>query len=368
MQLDFHYYCIAVLARAAGFCPEDALVVGYASQYTDNATESGLIRLKDGHPGTHFDPVRTSYWGLETLHTLTWDAQKRVWIPFHFVPPAPFDPQDPSAFSFVTEPDSAFARLLLDQAAAEPLNNRERRLCRIGLALHTYADTWAHADFSGRERREENDVEAIYVYDRESGKWRHLKIENLILDAMPFIGHGQAAFFPDLAFQRWKFKVGHPEVEKERDNVPRFLEAARTIYDRLVLIDKANGCEVIPWHDIGPTIERLLSEAGKVPDWARRVALPAYRAFQANDVKNRCEKWKAAFAHLFEPYAKDYAFDELAWRKEALDGSLEWDDYSLHQWEQLEPFGARPGFYNSLWVHFHRAALRQRHFVLERLP
>ena len=32
MQIDFHYYCVAVIARAAGFNSEDALIIAYASQ------------------------------------------------------------------------------------------------------------------------------------------------------------------------------------------------------------------------------------------------------------------------------------------------------------------------------------------------
>jgi hypothetical protein len=40
MEKDFHYYCIGVLAKAAGFDKGDALTIAYASQYVDDATES----------------------------------------------------------------------------------------------------------------------------------------------------------------------------------------------------------------------------------------------------------------------------------------------------------------------------------------
>ncbi|MEA3340124.1 MAG: DUF6765 family protein, partial [Chloroflexota bacterium] len=62
--------------------------------------------------------------------------------------------------------EKSFAELLLEEAAGESQRNRWRRLCRIGVALHTYADTWAHQRFSGRHNRGENDVENIRVYDR----------------------------------------------------------------------------------------------------------------------------------------------------------------------------------------------------------
>ena len=45
MQKDFHYYCIAILARAAGFGKSDALNIAYASQYVDDSTESEPIKV-----------------------------------------------------------------------------------------------------------------------------------------------------------------------------------------------------------------------------------------------------------------------------------------------------------------------------------
>jgi hypothetical protein len=368
MQKDFHYYCIGALARAAGFNRDDALVLAYASQYVDDASESARIELKDDPAAPHFDPVRTSYFGLETLHSLTWDAQKRVWIPFHFVQPAPFDSGAGQPFTFITGSDSGFAGLLLDEAATEPLAHRERRLCRIGVALHTYSDTWSHQDFSGRESKEENDVEAIHVYDRENEEWDHLKIENVLFDALPFIGHGEAGYFPDLAFQRWKCVVGHPQRSVERDNVTLFLEAAQAIYDRLLVMPKTAGVTPFPWAEIAPTIESLLAEEGEKPRWLDQRTLPAYRAYQAADVDRRCENWKREFGPVFAPHPEEYAYNKLAWREAALEGPIDWDDYSLARWARLPPWETKPGFWDSLFVHFHRAALQQRHFVMERLP
>lgn len=33
MKQDFHFYCIGVLANAAGFSKEEALTIAYSSQY-----------------------------------------------------------------------------------------------------------------------------------------------------------------------------------------------------------------------------------------------------------------------------------------------------------------------------------------------
>ena len=98
MQLDFHYYCVGALARMSGFLPKHALTIAYASQYVDNATESEPVRVG----GIGFDPVRTAHMGLTSF---TWDVQKKIYMPFHFIPPYPVNSVDAS---FLTAPGSRF--------------------------------------------------------------------------------------------------------------------------------------------------------------------------------------------------------------------------------------------------------------------
>jgi hypothetical protein len=367
MQRDFHYYCIGVLARAAGFNRDDALIIAYASQYTDDSTESELIRLETEEGRLRFDPVRTSYSGLETIHSLAWSAQKRVWIPFHFLPPKPFRPEESQVFSFMTRPNSTFGQMLLAEAAKEPLENYSRRLCRIGVALHTYADSWSHQDFSGRESREENDVETISLRSGSPNEWHKLGIENLLFDALPFIGHAEAGYFPDLAFQEWKCIVGG-ERKVERDNIETFTEAAQAIYDHLLPMEKANPVPPVPWDEIEPKVRVLLASKDRKPRGVERYTLPAYRAYQAAMVEKRCERWRKEFGYLFEPEPAKFHYDKEAWRQDAVEGDTDWDEYSQAEWSKMLPREVKPGFWESLWVNFHRAALRQRHLVLENLP
>jgi len=49
-------------------------------------------------------------------------------------------------------------------------------------------------------------------------------------------------------------------------------------------------------------------------------------------------------------------------------GGIEWVAYTRSDGAHADSFIPKPDFWNSLWVLFHRAALRQRHFVLENLP
>jgi hypothetical protein len=371
MQKDFHFHCVAVLARAAGFEPDDALTIAYASQYTDDSTESELIRLRTREGELRFDPVRTSYRGLGSVLSLGWSAQKRVWIPFHFIPPQPFRPREGASFSFITKANSPFARLILDQAASGSTDSHRRRLCRIGIALHTFADSWAHLGFSGRQNAFENDVEDIHLL--VAGKYERPAIVNIILDLAPQIGHGEAGYFPDLPFQAWKYLPGRSATEKEhveRDNASQFLDAAEAIYARL---RKMSGSHqpLLAWDDeLKPEIRRHLQGRGGPevePQLADLLSPPAYEFYQTRDLHQRCERWRQAFASLFEPYPENYIYDQQSWRQQALDGPTDWDGFAQRDWDRAE-YGLKRDFWDSLWVHFHRAALRQRHLVLENLP
>ena len=334
MQKDFHYYCIAVLAKTAGFEKRDALTIAYASQYVDDSTESEPIQVGE----LMFDPVRTAHLGLKAFN---WAIQKRVYIPFHFIPPNPIrSPRD----TFVTAANSPFARRILKEACEEQLEMR--RLIRIGVALHTLADMSAHQGFSGRQHSE-NDVESIY--HREGKRWKPLPWENFYLDFLPQIGHAEAGYFPDCPFLTWKYTRKSTNEEVERNNTQEFLTAAKSIHQKLSKIDKSKSDSPIPWGDIETGIRDLLAHREK-------------------DIEKRCGKWTERFQYMFDPL--NFAYDSRAWRNDALgpddEADTDWDNFEPSDFRRLQ-FPMKPGFYNSLWVQFHRAALRQRHLVLESL-
>jgi hypothetical protein len=367
MLEDFHYYCVAVVARAAGFPPEDALTIAYASQYVDHATESRLIYLDAEGDALRFDPVRSAHYGLGTVN---WSTQKRIFIPFHFLPPEPFHPEQRPHFSFETAPGSRFAHLLLSQAAAEPLENHKRRLCRIGVALHTFADTWAHQTFTGRRSPGENEAHSLQIYDRERGTFQPLGLERLLLKLAPQIGHAEAGLYPDLAYARWRYSPQHdPESMYERDNTPAFLTAAQAVYRLLLKMVKKNTAPIIAWEQLEPTFRRLFSEEPAQPapplaGWLN----PLRRLLRTRYLDSRCSAWRDVFQDFFQADGHAYRYTRETWRRQALKGKVAWDRFSSRDWDREQPYRIRPNFWDSLWVHFHRAALQQRHYVLERLP
>ena len=332
MQLDFHYYCIGALARMSGFLPEQALTIAYASQYVDDATESEPVRVGD----IRFDPVRTAHKGLTSF---TWDVQQKIYMAFHFIPPYPVDSLDAS---FVTAPGSPFAARLWERAISE--SDGLMRLCFIGTALHTIADATSHSCFSGR-RNKENDVEAICLF--QNGEYRHLFWQNLLYDLWPQIGHAEAGAYPDLSFLKWRYK-NHSGNEIVRNNPGEYLKAAEIIFNDL--------CEISPkedtvheWDEISGSISGLL-------------------LYEDQDLQKRCSKWRDEFSESFQP--EPYLYDRLEWRRIALaennDDRVSWDKKRPSHFATLR-FEMSPGFFDSAWVNFHRAALRHRDFVLENM-
>jgi hypothetical protein len=286
-----------------------------------------------------FDPVRSAHIGLKAFD---WGVQKKIYIPFHFIPSRPFDASAQN-FSFVTERNSPFANMVFREACRKAPDETSR-LIAIGIALHTLADSWAHQGFSGRADAI-NDVESLHLF--RDGSWMHLFLMNIYLDIMPKVGHAQAGFFPDASCFRWKYTRAATKQEIERDNPREFSNALQTIYRLLVTVKKTEAVPGLPWNEIQPHLQSLLAD----PE---------------TDLETRCDKWRDLYKIVFGD-AKGYRYDALQWRREALgETGVEWDELKQSEFSRLA-YVMTPGFYRSKWVKFHQAALRQRNFVLEHL-
>ena len=187
------------------------------------------------------------------------------------------------------------------------------------------------------------------IYHRDGKKWKYLFLENIYLDVLPQIGHTEAGHFPDQPFLEWRYTREKTDKKMKRNNTKEFIVAAKTIYGFLRAVNKSNSDAAIPWGDIEKDIQRLL-------------------AYRKEDVEKRCSKWRDRFQPLFDPL--NFEYDRRAWRNDALgperEVDTEWGDFKPSDFHQLQ-FPMKPDFYDSPWVQFHRAALRQRHLVLENL-
>lgn len=338
MKSDFHYECIRVLAERAGLSPAEADILAYASQYTDHATEHKPISVENLPPEAaplvvdgEFNPICTAHESLQ--YVTQWrskDAQRKVYIAFHFIPPAAHSAGKP--FDFIVQPDSSLARqLVTDALATYPTTvvgtvERLRCLIRTGIALHSYADTWAHQNFSGRWSPTDNDVQYREIW--ENGSWNDLSLPvRLGLDIAPDIGHAEMANMPDDSTLRYRYRRESNHQIVERDNPTQFLQAARAIYD---LIRSSTGAED-GWATLRPLVERCLSEP---------------------------KQWGTVFADVFSTGG----YDRLAWRREALEGDRhDWDKMSgASEFAQLR-YNAGP---DVKWFLYHVEASKQRSWVL----
>jgi hypothetical protein len=150
MEKDFHFYVTYALANKAGFSDDDSHIIAYSSQYLDDNNESQYPR-KGGPPqfpfgikanGGFFRPIMTQSMSVKSL---VYEIQKFVYVPFHFLPGDTNQPINGQHSRYSTTPDSPNARNLLRAALAT--NNPYR----VGIAVHTFSDTWSHQNFTGYE-------------------------------------------------------------------------------------------------------------------------------------------------------------------------------------------------------------------------
>lgn len=199
MNIEFHYYAIRYLARCAGFSDAESAEVAISSQLVDECLAPWEIVDARGVVQARSEV---------TQNYLFWDegVAEGIYRPFHFIPgdrdAASARRADAAASRGAVTPDSPLSREILIAAL------RTRNLARIGIALHAYADGWAHQGFSA-------DIEPQNAFDPAS--------------PLPAVGHLQAFGAPDDPRRRWT-DPRLAEDEREVDNAARFAKAAGMIY------------------------------------------------------------------------------------------------------------------------------------------
>ncbi|MBN1204582.1 MAG: hypothetical protein JXB05_06625 [Myxococcaceae bacterium] len=209
MDIEFHHYICHLIAAKAGFGAEEARTIAYASQYVDDNTK--VYTIDEGSPAEYQNYIS------QTVNILKRPAELlRIYPLFHFPPGDPIVEsarrKDGAMHRLNTTPDSPHARWILDEAL------KLGDLFRIGVAAHTYADSWAHQNFVG----------FFSSFNKMQGT-----LDRLI----PDIGHADAEHQPDRVGLVWEdSRLSNSQV----DNTQRFLEAARTMFLRFArYVDKA---------------------------------------------------------------------------------------------------------------------------------
>jgi hypothetical protein len=214
MDIEFHYYITFILCDAAGFDPHESHIIAYASQYTDDNNKQYFINYDGGGGFTS---------KISQTMDITKPVKKRrsIYPYFHFIP-AGKEAADScklktelknecknfSTFKcgdencLLTLSNSENAHEILDEA----LNSKD--LFRIGIAIHSYADTWSHQYFMGCEHK--------------ANSW----------PVNPFdLGHAFYGHKPDIVDKIWS--DNRLEGDEEINNLEKFLEAAKFIFVKL---------------------------------------------------------------------------------------------------------------------------------------
>jgi Family of unknown function (DUF6765) len=346
MQKDFHFYAIGILAKHAGFSNKDALTVATASQYVDHAVESFPIRFSNGRI------VETTMSAHYHIRSFEWGVQQKVFMCFHFIPEGRLAG---GGFSFRTVPDGPVIRGLLNEILDQKMTGDSEAdggaafwQYRLGVALHSYADTWAHQTFSGR-KDDENNVGKIWF--REKGKWDRKRWADWKWDFAPQIGHAESGHFPDAPYLKWRYELGPDRAKKTRDNPKQFQRAAEKC---LGWLNKFSD-HPAPWDPSAPAMK----------------AIRSLTTIGEKDGEKRIKRWKTKGA--FKPFKSFFAgsndYDKLKWRAEALHPTSQ---NKKLLWEGVDKnasivFKARKGFDTSSFRLFHKAAKLQRAYILDKL-
>ncbi len=310
MDIEFHYYITFILSRKAGFDADEAFKIAYSSQYTDDNSYHYHVNLKDGN--SYINQIS------QTVDiTKPSEKRKTIYPLFHFIPCGEegkdaccFDCGDKNCF--VTIPNSKNAQDLLDAAL------KSNDLYRIGIAVHAYADTWAHQNFLGYS-------------DKLNAQKGVLK--KAMGAFVPDLGHAEFLHEPDKIHNRW-YDNRLSKKNREIDNDERFLDAAREIFIRLYRHKN-------PQSDINQAAARY-DQLG-VETQLRDAMDESY--FLGGSEPARRSAYKKICPEL--KLAK-YAYDANAWRYAAIEKKEFEADIFDRYWGKAH-------FLESDWFHFQKA-------------
>jgi hypothetical protein len=197
VNFEFHYYVVRWLAGKAGVDGPSADIMANSSQMVDASVDEIEVALGGGVLELVPKTQDYAFWDQGT--------QADIYLPFHFFPGGGGGAarKDGLGNPWSVAPGAEPVKELLIGAL------KTRDPYRIGIALHTYADSWAHQNFSP------------WLED-----WNRLSSD----DPIPPVGHAQALKSPDMLDEEWDdARLVSPHVA----NRPRWREAAEKMYKYL---------------------------------------------------------------------------------------------------------------------------------------
>lgn len=339
MQIDFHHGTTYVLARWAGFSQQEAEILAYASQYVDDAVQSGMIHFSNGAKFSR----RSSAHKVFDIYNFDDDANRQAWVLFHFLPGNQGMPvEEGKDLSFIKKivccPDSYVAREMLAECIRE--KRRPYSLFRLGITLHVYADTWAHQGFAGIK-------DSINIAQLQADTEKD-ELESRSARVWP-LGHGMALSYPDQPWRSWQYEdVAGNTIEY--NNAERFLAAADGMlkFMQCYLLGDAENAQNAP----GLTSTQRDILEGNFLGWT---------SIEATERHNAWLQGIAAGEFIFPGESIQYAATgPSSWKGQALQAV---DDSNNQDIQYIYS----DGFLTSHWKMFHDALQAHSLYVLHEL-
>lgn len=259
MDSEFHYWVTGLIAEYAGFTARDCRTLAYSSQFTDDNNYSVEVYASDTAPEPSY---RTHVSQTENILKPQREIIN-IYPIFHFIPgemdKAPVR-KDGRTYPLITTPDSGYANKIfaytLSNSVPKYLARDRSCLYRIGLAAHSYVDTWAHQNFCG-------------YYSDMNG------LPGVLL---PDIGHFDAMHNPDMVNHQW---IDDRLVDNVIVNNDRFIAAASRLYGYFTAFCAQINCTPRgSWDELK---ELLLDSFGKNKDARLRAYKRASRYLKEYD-------------------------------------------------------------------------------------
>ena len=188
MDLEFHYYINAIVAKMSGFDCHNSQIIANSSQFVDDNTSS--LNILSNSTNKFYTNIITQTFDV----TLPLQQLRKIYSCFHFQPSA-----KNAAQFWVTKPASSLSLKIFMSALAHG------NPYLIGIASHAFCDTYAHQNFIG-------DSDS---FNSPTG-----------LDVPPSFGHMYFGELPDTVATKWH----DTRTNKIIDNNKRFIKAALKLF------------------------------------------------------------------------------------------------------------------------------------------
>ena len=353
MNINFHYFVVKTLCSSAGFEEPQAQTIAYYSQQVDDFSMHMPICVDVEPPAYLIDrqyarKLTEQLWlvlphptGIDFARSLEKNYRHTTLAPFHFIPGKTISCIEEQggagdAYRCIPGMDAEAAlirRIVSDAVERAKREQNENSLMQLGMALHTYADTYAHCHFSGLDGWENRAV-IEKVYNERTKKEEMLWAERQFFNKVPPIGHGEAGTAPDLCACRIDIRTQKDKNDKAlsdhiaRDNREWFLRCAREILDILCDCRCARHWEDGAWNTLagrileamqGPALDEIRKEV-LIPRWSRHFPEISYsyeknqRFFHKEDTV--CEELEKVFIkHVTDAF---FYYNILAYQRAEL--------------------------------------------------